>query len=39
MFVVVACAPTEDEERRERLWNDLDRVLDKVVNRYVKRSG
>ena len=27
--------PTEgDDEDREKFWNDLDRVLDKVCNRY-----
>ena len=33
--VVVGCGPTEgDCEEKERFWNDLDRVVDRVGNGY-----
>ena len=34
-YVVVGYGPNErDSEERERFWNDLDRVKDKVGNGY-----
>ena len=35
VFMVVVNGPTEgDVEERERLWNDLDRVIDRIGNGY-----
>ena len=38
--VVVGYVPNEgDGEERHRFWNDMDRVLDRVVNGYRLHSG
>ena len=35
VFVMVVYGPTEEKvEERERFWNDLDKVVDKVRNGY-----
>ena len=34
--VAVGCDPSEgDGEERDRFWNDMDRILDRVRNGYI----
>ena len=34
--VAVGCDPSEgDGEKRDRFWNDMDRILDRVRNGYI----
>ena len=32
--VVVGYGPNEDDEERDRFWNDMDRILDRVGKGY-----
>ena len=34
VFVVVGYGSNEDDEERDRFWNDMDRILYRIENRY-----
>ena len=34
VLVVVGYSSNEDDEERDRFWNDMDRILYRIENRY-----